>query len=625
MTPPTNIALKWAMAVITLVVAASYWNATQGEFVYDDQRQIVENHLIQSPSLILKALTSDVWSFKQEAGGVSNYYRPTFVAALIVNYYLFGDAPVGWHIVNIAIHLAASALLFLLLIRLDLEFIVALLVACIFAAHPVHVESVTWVSGMPDPLMAAFLFGSLLVYVTYRARMTMALWAAVLALFLLALGSKEVAASLIPILFVTEVVLSRNSGHSKFEAIKSATLRSLPLLFVAIAFFALRGYVLGSAGVKTVHGIGIVEVLLTLPSALVFYLKQTFLPINLAPTHSLRMVTIDNISVGNFWLPLLAFVVAIALVVWLSRTNRLAWIGFALFIFPLLPAFDIRLFPPDDIGRDRYLYLPLAGAALLFALFITFLGRLLFREHKNRVVIWQSATLGILTLACAALTFNYNPIWGSSILLWERGVAANPTASFAWVHLSDAYRHAGERTSAVEAAKKAVEFGPGQGRAFLALGMSLDDAKDLSGAEAAYREVLEDREVGGLAAGRLAILLSAQSRWQDAANVLKRAAEVEPQRAAVHLVNLAVVYGRSGDTASAMRTLEEVRPSLSRDSSPEALRGLILLGDVYRQYGRIADAKECYRQFLEMTSGTASPALLQSRAAATDRLKQLGG
>ncbi|MCW5947813.1 MAG: tetratricopeptide repeat protein [Fimbriimonadales bacterium] len=613
------------MAIITLVVTASYWNATQGEFVYDDQRQIVENHLIQSPSLALKALTSDVWSFKQEGGGVSNYYRPTFVAALIVNYYLFGDAPIGWHIVNIVIHLAASALLFLLLIRLDLEFIVALMVACIFAAHPVHVESVTWVSGMPDPLMTAFLLGSLLIYVTYRARMTIALWGAVLALFLLALGSKEIAVSLVPILFVTEIVLSRNSGLSKLEAIKAAALRSLPLLLIAIAFFAFRGYVLGSAGVKTAHGGTILDVFLTVPSALVFYLKQTFLPINLAPTHSLRMVTLDNISATNFWLPLLAISFAIAMVVWLAKTNRLVWVGFALFVFPLMPAFDIRLFPPEDIARDRYLYLPLAGAFLLFALFVSFLGRILFREHQKRVFIWQSASLGLLTLACVALTLSYNPVWGSSILLWERGVAANPTASFAWVHLSDAYRHAGERTSAIEAAKKAVEFGPDQGRAHLALGMSLDDARDFSGAEAAYRGVLEDREVGGLAAGRLAIILSVQSRWQEAVSVLKRAAEVEPKRAAVHLVNLAVVYGRSGDTASALKTLEEVRPSLSRDSSPEALRGLILLGDVYRQYGRISDAKECYRQFLEITSGTVSPALLQSRTAAADRLQQLGG
>lgn len=94
MTPPTNIALKWALAIISLVVAASYWNATQGEFVYDDQLQIVENHLIQSPSLIVKALTSDVWSFRQEGGGLSNYYRPTFVAALIVNYHMFGDSTV---------------------------------------------------------------------------------------------------------------------------------------------------------------------------------------------------------------------------------------------------------------------------------------------------------------------------------------------------------------------------------------------------------------------------------------------------------------------------------------------------------------------------------------------------
>src|SRR5438552_1382270 len=109
--------IKW-LVVVAMVCFVMFANGVGGEFVYDDNRQIVRNTLIQNSDFIWKALTSDVWAFK--GGGTeaaSNYWRPTFTAWHILNFRLFGMNPVGWHIANIVVHSSVCVLAFSLLRR----------------------------------------------------------------------------------------------------------------------------------------------------------------------------------------------------------------------------------------------------------------------------------------------------------------------------------------------------------------------------------------------------------------------------------------------------------------------------------------------------------------------------
>src|SRR5262249_47741237 len=153
--------LKWII-LIAVVCVVVFANSLSGEFVYDDLRQIVRNPLIQDNSLIGQALTSDVWAFKGDGSiAASNYWRPTFIAWLILNFRLFGTAPLGWHVTNLLLHTVVCILAFLLMRRWNFSEFLAFAITLIFAVHPVHVESVAWVSGSPDLLFAAAFLGSL--------------------------------------------------------------------------------------------------------------------------------------------------------------------------------------------------------------------------------------------------------------------------------------------------------------------------------------------------------------------------------------------------------------------------------------------------------------------------------
>src|SRR5687768_7770914 len=166
--------------LLFLVVAATvlvYANSLGGQFLVDDAEQIVGNAGLRSWSNILRAFTSDVWGFEAAspdgassaaAGARLPYYRPLFTAYLTVAYQLFGLWEPGWHLLNLLVHCGVTVLVFRLARRLGGDGRSATLAALLFGLHPAHVESVSWLSGIPDPLAALFYVPAIIFYARFR-------------------------------------------------------------------------------------------------------------------------------------------------------------------------------------------------------------------------------------------------------------------------------------------------------------------------------------------------------------------------------------------------------------------------------------------------------------------------
>src|SRR5438067_2903080 len=180
---PTGVTNKKVSAVndfltdrraLFLVIASTvlvYANSLSGAFVFDDTKQIAGNPALRSWGNIARAFTSDVWAFQR--GTLTKdipppYYRPLFTAYLTINYQLFGLWEPGWHLMNLLVHTGATVAIYFLLKRLSGDRVIAPIAALIFGLHPAHVESVSWISGIPDPLAALFYAPSLIWYVRYR-------------------------------------------------------------------------------------------------------------------------------------------------------------------------------------------------------------------------------------------------------------------------------------------------------------------------------------------------------------------------------------------------------------------------------------------------------------------------
>ena len=204
---------------------------------------------VQSPANYF--LTS-VWALRNSAIPLNyNYYRPLFYSWLRVGAALFGAHPFPWHLAVLLTHLAVTVLVFFLLRRHLGDSWAAVAGALVFGLHPVHIESVVWISGVTDPLAALGVLGSFLLWLRKMETPRSGLLAGSLACYGAALMSKETAVALPAIVFA--YVLMGIPGGEKASPgkpgnVKSALRETLPFVAVTAFYFGLRLAVLHSFG-----------------------------------------------------------------------------------------------------------------------------------------------------------------------------------------------------------------------------------------------------------------------------------------------------------------------------------------------------------------------------------------
>jgi len=408
------------------------------QFVYDDLTQIVANARVQSWDNLPGYFTSHVWAHMYGIGQ-ANYYRPLFLLWLLLNHTLFGLNPLGWHLTTVAAHLAAASLVYVLARRLLEDSRAAALAALVFVLHPAQVESVAWVSGVTEPLQAILVLGGLVAYINYDRRVPGSrprFWLAVsLLAYLLALLMKESAVILPVLIFLYSVSLgrTRNLGFAlrMTSALRPCLLYALPLA----AYLLLRMRAL-QAPWQAKMKVSVGTTLLTVPSLLWFYLKHLFFPANLALNYHTPYV--EHPGLGNFFLPLAGVLLTAAALCWWGRRSRLAAFCALWMAVPLtLPLASSGLFPYVDLVHDRYLYLPVAGLALLLG------------EGYHRLSRWRPGTLpasvvAALLVLLAWQTLSYEPTWTSNLSLFRRSVEVSPGALLSKVQLAGAVEDQGE-------------------------------------------------------------------------------------------------------------------------------------------------------------------------------------
>ena len=354
--------LKWAFLIVVVCVLV-FANSLGGEFVYDDTRQVVQNTLIQDNGLIWKALTSDVWAFKGDGTVVtSNYWRPTFTAWQIVNFRLFGLNPFGWHVMNLILHCGVCVLVFASLRRWGHSALIAGAITLLFAVHPVHVETVAWISGAPNLLFALAFLGSLWFARSFAETKKSRYLVFCVLLYAMALGAKEIGIVCLPIYyFVFASVAKKNKKEKKSQP--GTQMPLLTLASVAAIYFVLRWVVLAGFSQPPEGAVGLREAILSMPSMFAFYLRQALFPLWMACNYPLEPVS--QIGIANFVIPLIVSLVALAALSYRVKDNRETRLAAALFLLPLIPAMNAAVFNPEQLVHDRYLHLPLLGILML--------------------------------------------------------------------------------------------------------------------------------------------------------------------------------------------------------------------------------------------------------------------
>lgn len=566
--------------VVFLLVAVTvlvYANSLGGEFLFDDTDQIVNNEQIHSWWNLVHAFTSDVWSFT--SGKVTNvvpppYYRPLFTVYFTVGYKLFGLWEPGWHLMNLLVHTTATVLVYRVLRRISGSVAVAGFAALLFGVHPAHVESVSWISGIPDPLAALFYLPALLWYVRHRQEGRGGRWLALsIVFFALSLLCKETAIVLPAVIAAWE--LARGGGGGFTTRVRDAAVRVAPYAVVALLYLPLRYAVLGKFGWKHPFMTDVPDwaIWMTVPQVVVSYLQHLAAPFNLSLYYGTSFVR--GASDANFVVPALVLL-ALAALLWLFRKRLSAqmWVALVMLFAPLLPVLNLKVFHQEYIVQDRYLYLPSVGFCYLVALL---LARLIERRRTAALAVGA-----LLLVGYGVGTILQNRVWHDSVALWSRAVPYAPRIAPPHYNLGIAHMKHGDPAAAREAFLTAARIDPNIAAVHNNLALAQDKLGDEAGAVASLERALALNPELHEARNNLGTLLFRRGDYGRAREQFEQALRRDPSNASVRF-NLARVHAASGDHAAAVSIYESLRASAPGDTEVRYQLALSLAATGRRQ------------------------------------------
>jgi Flp pilus assembly protein TadD len=564
-TPSTKLLLS----LLILVTALPYLPALGFGFVYDDVAEVVTAVTAQSTESPAKFYFTSVWDFRHSAVMMnSRYYRPVFRTMQRIDATFFGYNAMGWHLTTLGAHLAATVLIFFLLRRHFPDPWTAFAGAAVFGVHPVHLESVAWITGIPDPLATLFLLGSFLLWLKKLETRRVDLQFYTLVCFAAALLTKEISIVLPAIIFLYVLMGQCGNIHvleNEKNRFRAAVVEALPFGGVAAAFLGVRAVALPPLNNASLPWVPHREAVLTIPSALVFYLRHLIWPAGLTVFPDVRLVS--SVKAPGFWVPviILTSAAACAWAVWRGkRKDGIALAALAWFALPILPVLDLALFFKDDFVHDRYLYLPSVGLAICCAA----AARRLFGENPAAARRWIGlAAITVIVSALAVSTAAQSFAWQNNVTLYSRAaqLSSNPVPR---IYLAAEYMNSGHLPEAREILERVVREVPESWTANYNLGLADYQLKDMPSAEIYLRRAiaLDPGEPDEYL--NLGLALLAEKRLNDAEAQLRSALARNPNGEEYHYV-LGMIFMAQGKIEAGK---DELRKELRNPSINAAIR-----------------------------------------------------
>ena len=564
----------WLKGLLLLIaVIFVYQPVWHGKPIWDDDAHLTPPGLRSSQGL------ARIWI---EPGATQQYY-PLIHSIFWVEYKLWGDTTLGYHLINILLHAFSALLLWKILRRLQVPG--AYLAAAIFALHPVCVESVAWISEIKNTLSGAFYLGAALVYLRFDRTRNWRFYFVTLGLFLLGLMSKTVIATLPAALLV---VFWWQRGKLSW---KQDVLPLIPFFLVGIGAGLFTAWVewkfVGARG--SGYNFSIIDRLLIAGRAIWFYLGKLVWPVDLAFIYPRW-----HVSQTVWWqylFPITALLVSVGL--WLlSRRNRAplaAWLFFVGTLFPALGFFNVYPFCYSFVA-DHFQYLAGIGPITLAAAGIA----ILFRTLMNKQQFLEPIVCGTLLLVLGVSSWRQSGMYTNIETLWRTTIAKNPNAFLAYNNLGNKLALQGKTPDAIAQFRRAIEIKPDYAEAHYNLAIVLDRQGKPDEAIDNYQKALEINPDFAAAHNNLGTALLNQGRLEEASEHYHQALDKDPAFAEAHS-NLGFLLTKQGGTAEA---IEEYRKAI--ELNPNCAEFYNNLGNLLAAQRRADEAIGQFQKALEV-------------------------
>ncbi len=588
------------MALIAVATLVPFLGSLDNEFVsWDDAIYVTENRLIQE--LSWKSVSKIFSSPRKKT------YVPLSALSLAIDYSLWELDPFGYHLTNLLLHLINTLLVFCLVRRLAHRLLPALIAALLFGVHPMHVESVAWISERKDVLSTLFFLTALLSYLRYRTSQKTLFYLLALACFVLALLSKQIAITLPVVLVLCDFLEGRSWT-------KRALIEKIPFLLLSL-FFGLGAYLLDqfrwwpqvlkpARSISQTHEAHnpqeIIErvgerkspdrqptskgqearpeadqnlrdpspdkatkqddILTRVLSDHAKWARPAFLAEQLLLScwgviHSLGtallLVPLSIIYIAppeaSFLQPTfllsLLFVATLSICVWISNRYTRVVVFGSLFFFFTL----LPTFKFLPFSADRYTYIPSIGLCCLAGFAFDWLHTR-WRGVGRRLLV---VSVGLVLSLLGVLTWQRCEVWQDSESLWSSVVSAYSGYPAVHINLGHAYWNKGKLDAAIGAYKTALSLAPTRVEALNNLGTAHAQKGEFETAIESFQKALAVKPHYSQARANLASVYVKQGRLDIALAEYQKALAREPNNPEI-LFNVGIVWHKKGELKPAI-------------------------------------------------------------------------
>jgi tetratricopeptide (TPR) repeat protein len=554
-----------AFTVFTPALACKFIN-------FDDPNYVTQNEHVRA------GLTADGirWAFTTFMQ--ANWHPLTWLS-LQLDASIWGDKPFGFHLVNVVLHAANAALLFLALRALTGSLWRSAAVSLLFAVHPLRVESVAWVAERKDVLSVFFGLAALWAYAGFVRAPSARRYLAVAVLFALSLASKPTLVTLPCLLLVLDWWPAGRvrTGHDWTGLVAE----KLPLFAMAAASSVVTYLAQTTGGAVKTESLTPAVRAGNAAVAYAAYLVETVWPTRLAvfyPHPGLFASGLDPALVAGALLLLAAITVA-ALTFRTGAPYLLAgWLWYVGTLVPMIGLVQVG----GQAYADRYSYFPQIGVLVAACWGIADLLR-----GRPRLTAAAAAAAAVVL---AALTWNQLSYWRDAVALWERDLELTAPAPLSLYNCGEALQAQGRLDDAAKHFRKAIDLDPKDADACFHLGMIDQMQGRLDDAARRFERVCELDPRSRAAHGRLGDICFRRKMNDDAARHYEKALELEPNLSSTYC-NLALVErarNRPGRAEECFRSALALDPKLS-----EAHNGL---GSLLVDRGEVDQGIEEFRE-----------------------------
>ena len=491
----------WICLALMLVTAAVFCQVCTYDFInYDDPIYVYENPNIQAgitPGAIK-------WAFTTGYG--SNWFPLTWLSYML-DWQLYGSKPAGYHCTNLIFHIANTLLLFIVLKQMTHKLWPSAFVAALFALHPLHVESVAWVSERKDVLSTFFWMLTMWAYLRFVSRPKIANYLQAVIFFAVGLMSKPMLVTLPFVLLLLDYwplerfSPKREKAGSKYF-LSHLLIEKAPLFAMSIASCVATFIVQKKGGAMEWEKYGLFVRLANASISYLQYIIKMVWPARLATfyPHLNQKVSILYAVIS------VSFLLTITILIFrFGKERRYLIVGWLWYLGTLVPVIGLIQVGAQAMA-DRYTYITLTG---LFIIIAWGVPDLMAKWRYKKTVLTLAALLVIPAIAiCTHFQLRY---WQNSITLFQHDLDVTKDNYVAHFSIAGPLREQGKLNETIHHCLEAIRIKPDYSKALNCLGIALCEAGRIDEAIPYFKKALKINPHSVSASAHLGLALAAKS------------------------------------------------------------------------------------------------------------------